>query len=127
MSKGSNRRPGDTEAFDSGYGRIFGDKKPVRGSFVWDPVTRSMVSKEEYYQNMEVNAPMVMADIQPYQSMVTGEMITSRSHHRAHLKQHQMVEIGNETKYLQNTRKQESPAGLKQRIAEIANAKLREI
>jgi len=38
----------------------------------------------------------VQADIQPYKSMVTGEMITSRSQHRAHLKQHNCIEIGNE-------------------------------
>lgn len=38
----------------------------------------------------------VRGDIQPYRSMVTGEMIESRSQHRAHLKQHGKVEIGNE-------------------------------
>lgn len=99
----------------------------MRQRYIQDPVTFKLIPAEEYYSTQEINAPMVMADIQPYQSMVTGEMITSRSHHRAHLKQHQLVEIGNETKYLQNTRKQESPQGLKQRIAEIANAKLKEI
>ena len=35
-------------------------------------------------------------DIQPYKSMITGEMITSRSQHRAHLKQHGCEEVGNE-------------------------------
>ncbi len=43
-----------------------------------------------------VTAPYVQADIQPYQSMVTGEMITSRSQHRSHLKQHGKIEVGNE-------------------------------
>jgi hypothetical protein len=38
----------------------------------------------------------VMDDIQPYQSMQTGEMITSRSQHRNHLKQHGLIELGNE-------------------------------
>jgi hypothetical protein len=40
--------------------------------------------------------PMVMPDIQPYQSMVTGEIIESRSKHREHLKRHGCVEIGND-------------------------------
>lgn len=40
---------------------------------------------------------MVIADIQPYRSMATGEMITSRSHHKNHLKDHGLVEVGNET------------------------------
>jgi len=42
-------------------------------------------------------APMVMPDIQPYQSMADGSMITSRSHHREHLRQHNCIEIGNES------------------------------
>ena len=41
-------------------------------------------------------APHVMADIQPYKSMITGEMIGSRSRHREHLKDHNMIELGNE-------------------------------
>ena len=43
----------------------------------------------------------VMLDIQPYKSMVDGSMITSRSKHREHLRQHNCIEIGNET--MQNT------------------------
>lgn len=39
---------------------------------------------------------MVMSDIEPYQSMLTGEMITSRSKHRQHLREHGCVEIGND-------------------------------
>jgi hypothetical protein len=42
-------------------------------------------------------APEIMPDIQPYQSMVTGEIITSRSKHRLHLKDHGMVEVGNDS------------------------------
>lgn len=72
----------------------------------------------------EPRSAMVMNDIQPYQSMVTGEMITSRSQHRAHLKAHKVIEVGNETKYLQPKPKQ-LPPGLKDRIREIAADKLR--
>jgi len=39
----------------------------------------------------------IMPDIQPYQSMITGEMIGSRSTHRNHLRQHNCIEVGNET------------------------------
>lgn len=66
---------------------------------------------------------MVMGDIQPYRSMVTGEIINSRSQHRDHLKAHRLVEVGNETKHLKPKPK-EIPPGLKQRIIEIANCKL---
>lgn len=96
MSKGSNRRPEDLGSFRDSYDGIFGNKKPVRGSFVYDPVSKSMVSKEDLYELKEINAPMVMNDIAGYTSMQTGEWIGSRSTHRAHLKQHKLIEIGNE-------------------------------
>ena len=44
----------------------------------------------------KICAPNVISDIQPYRSMVTGEMITSRSQHRDHRKSHGCVEVGNE-------------------------------
>lgn len=58
-----------------------------------------MVPKEEmhlYVQDRTERAHHVMPDIQPYRSMQTGEVIGSRSTHRAHLKQHGLVEVGNE-------------------------------
>lgn len=63
----------------------------------------------------EPRGPMIMPDIQPYQSMVDGSLITSRSRHREHLRQHNCVEIGNETKYLQ-PKPLASPPGLKEEI-----------
>ena len=41
-------------------------------------------------------APMVMSDIEGYISQVDGSWIKSRSHHRSHLKQHRMIELGND-------------------------------
>lgn len=38
----------------------------------------------------------VMADIQPYKSMIDGSMIGSRSVHRDHLRAHGCIEVGNE-------------------------------
>ena len=38
----------------------------------------------------------IIPDIEPYQSMITGERIRSRSHHRQHLKDHGCVEVGND-------------------------------
>lgn len=38
----------------------------------------------------------VIGDIQPYRSMVTGEEIGGRRQHREHLRQHNLIEIGNE-------------------------------
>jgi hypothetical protein len=52
---------------------------------------------EKYPQMEHSDAPMVMPDIQPYQSMIDGSMITSRSKHREHLRDNNCIEIGNET------------------------------
>jgi len=38
----------------------------------------------------------IIPDIQPYKSMITGEIIHSRTRHKTHLKDHNVVEVGNE-------------------------------
>ena len=58
-------------------------------------INGELIEKSEYYKAPV--APIIMPDIQPYQSMADGTMITSRSHHRDHLRQHNCIEIGNES------------------------------
>lgn len=68
-------------------------------------------------------APMVAADIQPYRSMCDGSWITSRSQHHAHLRQHGVIEVGNEAiKERPNTIGKTT--GLKEKLIEVVNAKL---
>jgi len=62
---------------------------------IYIQIDGQLVEKSTHYS--EPVAPIIMPDIQPYQSMADGSMITSRSHHREHLKQHNCIEIGNET------------------------------
>jgi hypothetical protein len=72
-------------------------------------------------------APMVMSDIEGYVSQVDGTWIKSRSHHRSHLKQHRMIELGNDVpmqhKKIEFSRK--SNEARKRQIAEMAYEKLR--
>jgi hypothetical protein len=82
------------------------------GELVW--------SSDEYGASGTVNAPMVMGDIAPYISQIDGSVIESRSKHRAHLKAHNCIEIGNETKYLKPA-EMKAPGGLKQDIIEQFN------
>jgi hypothetical protein len=96
----------------------------TRKRYIQDPVTLKLVPAEEYYQRSDVDAPFIMPDIQPYQSMATGEMITSRSRHREHLKANGLIEVGNETKYLQ-PKAVTPPAGRKEAIARAVYEKLR--
>jgi len=55
------------------------------------------VAYEKGTEPQEPLVPLVIPDIAPYQSMVTGELITSRSKHREHLRAHGMQEVGNDS------------------------------
>ena len=72
-------------------------------------------------------APMVLSDIEGYVSQVDGTWIKSRSHHRAHLKQHRMIELGNDVpmQHAEAKISRKSQEARKQQIAELAYAKLK--
>jgi hypothetical protein len=87
------------------------------------PTTGELIPADEYYAaKAEADAPFVMGDIQPYQSMATGEMIGGRRQHREHLKAHGLIEIGNEVPKPQTAR---PTSERKEQIARIAYEKLR--
>jgi hypothetical protein len=86
-------------------------------------------AEEAWKQKQEMTAkesPMVMSDIEGYVSQVDGTWIKSRSHHREHLKQHRMIELGNDVpkqhKPVELSRKEQETR--KRKIAELAYAKL---
>ena len=71
-------------------------------------------------------APTVVSDIDGYVSQVDGSWIKSKSMHRDHLKQHRMIELGNDVpqqhKPIEISRK--SNEARKRQIAEMAYSKL---
>lgn len=78
----------------------------------------------EYDTESALPRPQVIRDIEPYQSMIDGHMVTSRSEHRDHLKAHGCVEVGNEdpAKHiakppLKNTRRE----ALHKRLADVSD------
>lgn len=72
------------------------------------------------------DAPMVMSDIQPYISQVDGSVIESRSKHKAHLRQHKMIELGNDVpkQHKQVDMSTQSKDARKRHIAEQVYQKL---
>ena len=71
-------------------------------------------------------APMVQSDIEGYISQVDGSWIKSKSMHRDHLRQHKMIELGNDVP-MQHTEAKistKSQEARKRQIAELAYAKL---
>lgn len=65
----------------------------------WTPTIgaeAALASWEEKQKGIRIAAPAVMSDIGGYISQVDGSWIDSRSKHRNHLKQHNMIEVGND-------------------------------
>jgi hypothetical protein len=71
-------------------------------------------------------APAVLSDISGYVSQVDGSWIDSRSKHRNHLKQHRMIELGNDvpTQHKPIEISRQSNEARKRQIAEMAYSKL---
>ncbi len=70
----------------------------------------------------------IMPDIREYTSMIDGSRITSRSQHKAHLRAHGMVEVGNDSSLHAKPRPITPPPGRKEAIIRAVNeveAKLR--
>ena len=68
----------------------------------------------------ELGFAHVIADIEPYQSMATGERIRGRAHHRQHLKQHGLIERG--TDPVRDRKRVEMPSAaedIRRAIAEV--------
>ena len=65
----------------------------------WNLPFEGPEADEAWQQKLEMTpkeTAMVMSDIDGYISQVDGSWIKSRSHHRSHLKQHRMIELGND-------------------------------
>lgn len=68
----------------------------TRKSWIQDPETLKLIPRDEYVPRQSKAGFFVMGDIQPYKSMITGEIIHGRRQHREHLRQHGCIEVGNE-------------------------------
>ena len=66
----------------------------MRKTYVY--VDGKLVEKGSDEHLDKLYGPYVMPDIQPYKSMIDGSMITSRSIHRDHLREHGCIEVGSE-------------------------------
>jgi len=96
----------------------------------WGYALGSPEAEQAWKEKQEMTAreaPMVMSDIEGYVSQVDGTWIKSRSHHRSHLKEHRMIELGNDVpkQHPEAKLSRKSMEARKQQIAELAYAKLR--
>lgn len=96
----------------------------------WGFTLGSPEAEEAWKQKQEMTyreAPMVQSDIEGYVSQVDGSWIKSRSHHRSHLKQHRMIELGNDVpmQHQKIDMSTKSKEARKRQIAELAYEKLK--
>jgi hypothetical protein len=82
-----------------------------------------LIPEDEYHRPAQAGF-FVVPDIQPYQSMVTGEVIGGRRQHREHLRQHNVVEVGNELDKA-TPKPWEPPKGLKEHVIRAAHQHFR--
>ena len=97
---------------------------------IWTPTLGLEEAKKSWIEKQ--NQPkqlthMIQSDIEGYVSQVDGSWITSRSHHRNHLKQHRMIELGNDvpTQHKPIEIRRKSNETRKRQIAEMAYEKLK--
>jgi len=95
----------------------------------WTPTIGEEAAKASWLDKVAMKtreAPTVVSDIEGYVSQVDGSWIKSKSMHRDHLKQHRMIELGNDVptqhKSIEINRK--SNEARKRQIAEMAYSKL---
>ena len=88
----------------------------ARQRWIQDPKTGQLIPAEEWHETLGAdNAPFVFGDLKPYRSVVTGEEIGGRAQHRAHLRAHGLIEVGNER--VKTPQPLGDTPGLKQEIA----------
>ena len=97
---------------------------------IWTPTLGLEEAKKSWLEKQ--NQPkqlthMIQSDIGGYISQVDGTWIKSRSHHRSHLKQHGMIELGNDVikNHPDVDVSAKSKEARKRQIAELAYEKLR--
>lgn len=83
----------------------------------------SLLEVTQDYQSQPRAGFFVSGDLQPYKSMITGEMIDGRRQHRDHLRSHNCVEVGDSFDKAPQ-RSVASPDGLKQRLIEVFNSRM---
>ena len=96
----------------------------------WNIPFNTLEAEEAWQAKLNMTpkeSPMVMSDIDGYISQVDGSWIKSRSQHRSHLKQHRMIELGNDVpmRHKEADMSTKSKEARKRHLAEQVYEKLR--
>lgn len=68
----------------------------MRQILIRDPKTGEFMPKAEFQAKRRARGINVISDIEPYRSPIDGKIIGSRSRHREHMREHNVIEAGTE-------------------------------
>jgi hypothetical protein len=101
MVAGQGIKTGElTKEYDEGFTRTFGERKPERGRFIYDPETKSMVRVDADWTDAERRAPT------PTEGLVYGNLqasdgtpIDTRRKHREYKRQNGLADKSDYTEH----------------------------
>jgi hypothetical protein len=115
----------NTEAFEEGYSRTFGDRKPVRGRWIWDEDRGELVPADSYVPpSRAVDAPIIADRIhEGTVSPIDGSDIGSRAKRREHNRRHGVTDASDFSPgWYEGTRKSQRREADKVRREAVARA-----
>lgn len=98
----------NSKAFEDGYDRIFGkDRKPERGSFVFDPEQQKFVPAGEYRPpERALDAPIMAGRFYENTVSTEGEDLGSRRRHAEYMRRHGVAMLSDYTHHLEKKREE---------------------
>lgn len=80
------------KAYKEGYARVFGNRSPEKGRWVYDREQGKFVRPEEFTRPQS-EGPMLMKPLDEFVSPVDGSVISDRAQLRRHNKQHGVTNL----------------------------------
>lgn len=114
-----------TREFDEGYERIFGNRKPQRGRWVWDEVAGKLVSAEDYVPPSRSGTNIMVDRFYENTCALDGTDIGSRAKHREYMRQHGLAPADDFKEHPDRMRKQQELADARERRETIGRAAYR--
>lgn len=84
-----------TQAYEDGFARTFGERKPERGRFVYSAELGKCISVDEAWTDAERRAPVATEELVYGEAKATdGTPINTRKRHREYLQRHGLAMAG---------------------------------
>ena len=111
----------NTQEYNDGYERTFGDRKPVRGRWIYDARLGKCVPADEYQpESRALDAPIITDRWYEGQAALDGTDIGSRAKREAYMKAKGLVDANDFSQsYFDRQRAEKARADAKERRADV--------